>query len=153
MNLPNTHFLLCSYLVSGRLQADDPLSLIFLLADLLEQANFKSFWIGVARCRELVDLVPGFDDAIRNFITGLIGITYQTISFELLGEAVNMGPGSNELNELIAAKGWKVNGTFAVIPPNEELQSKSKKVGESRKFGAYRTTNCPPRQQHKYKQL
>jgi len=131
MNLPHTHFLLCSYLVNERLQTEESLSKLFTLANLLETAHFKGFWTEAANATDLLAQVPGFNDAIRNFVAGLIGITYQTISVPHLAEAFNLEAGGKELTDLIASKGWKLNGDFVTIPPNEELHNKSKKAGES----------------------
>ncbi len=44
---------------------------------------------------------------------------------------INLEAGGKAFSDLLAAKGWKVNGDFVSIPPSEDLNSKSKKTGDS----------------------
>jgi translation initiation factor 3 subunit K len=130
MNLPNTDFLLCSYLVPERLQKDEKLSKLFSIANLLESAKFIEFWAEANSAREVLSVAPEFDAAIRKFITGLLSTTYQTITTSELGALLSLDDA--QLNTLISAQGWKQNTPATVtFPPSEELQAKTKKVAES----------------------
>lgn len=60
----------------------------------LEQSDFAGFW-EVARTTEgdvaVVDLVPGFSEAVRAFILGLLADTFATVSVELLASVLGIG--------------------------------------------------------------
>lgn len=65
MQLPETDFLLCTYLIPERIASEAPVLPIVELSGRLETCQFQAFWEELAASRELVKAAPGFDDAIR----------------------------------------------------------------------------------------
>lgn len=66
MQLPETDFLLCTYLIPERVASEAPVLPIVELANRLETCQFQAFWAELSASRELVKVAPGFDDAIRD---------------------------------------------------------------------------------------
>ena len=66
MHLPETDFLLCMYLIPERIATEAPVLPIVEMSNRLETCQFQAFWEELAASRELVDVAPGFDDAIRD---------------------------------------------------------------------------------------
>eukprot|EP01111_Echinosteliopsis_oligospora_P013866 TRINITY_DN508_c0_g1_i3.p2 TRINITY_DN508_c0_g1~~TRINITY_DN508_c0_g1_i3.p2 ORF type:complete len:223 (-),score=65.20 TRINITY_DN508_c0_g1_i3:37-705(-) len=137
MTLPSTNFLLNSYLVSEKVRAttadqQHQIEHIFTMANLLETARFSEFWEECGKNRSYVtSLVPYFEDSIRTFVMGLVGITYQTISKKQLSQAINIQD-QQQLSSVISAQGWKESGDFVAIPPSDDnAHSKSKKGRET----------------------
>lgn len=98
MQLPNNDFLLCLYLIPESLvkkvfffkkklnldfknkQEEDPIKQIIHLYNLLQQAQFASFWNEVKNHRSVLDKVLGFDDSVRQcedfFFSAFISLLY-----------------------------------------------------------------------------
>jgi len=130
MNLPNTDFALCMYLIPEKLHNEEPVRILSSLAHLLESAQFEAFWEEANTCRELLNTIPGFDDSVRGFIISLVSQTYGTITKTSLGELLHMH--GTDLDALINARGWKQSGetvTFAGL--DEVTTTKTKKFSES----------------------
>jgi len=133
MNLPSSDFLLVSYVLpEEKLLSEEPIKTIFLLSTLLETANFGKFWQETKPCRELLDMITGFDDSIRGFIIGTITQTYTTISKDFLSEVLNMK--GTDLDALITARGWKQTTDSVIFPKGEDVSTKSKKISENIKL-------------------
>jgi len=126
-NLPNNDFMLCMYLILEKFHEEEPVRTLASLSQLLESCQFTEFWDEAKTCREILDTVPGFDDAIRSFIIGVVTITYQTIPKDFLSEVLNLG-GTN-LDALITARGWTQTAQTVTFPKVEEtIKAKSRTV-------------------------
>jgi hypothetical protein len=66
MHLPETDFLLCTYLIPERIATEAPVLPVVELANRLETCAFSAFWEELVASRELVKAVVGFDDVIRD---------------------------------------------------------------------------------------
>jgi len=159
MNLPNTDFLLCMYIIPEKIQIEDTVVAISTMAQNLETARFKEFWAEVTtkqaalvssipegvttkqatlvsstpeevttKLATLVSSIPGFSESIRNYIIGVLSITYQTIPIEFLSEALCLS--GDDLQNSIKQHGWVVNGKAVTFPLNDDNQAKSKKQTE-----------------------
>lgn len=64
MRLPETDYLLCTYLIPDRITAELPVLTVCDLANKLETCAFKQFWAELKDARSAVEGVKGFDDAI-----------------------------------------------------------------------------------------
>eukprot|EP00300_Choanocystis_sp_HF-7_P037714 c53993_g1_i1.p1 GENE.c53993_g1_i1~~c53993_g1_i1.p1 ORF type:complete len:201 (-),score=7.07 c53993_g1_i1:13-615(-) len=113
MVLPNTDFLLCSALIPEKVY--NKLSIIFEMADLLERCNFPAFWVMVETNSK--NLPKDFSIAIREgFISGVLEISFQKITFKLLSHQLNLK--DKQLEEFVKSKGWSTenNNEIAVLP-------------------------------------
>lgn len=90
MHLPETDFLLCTYLIPERIATEFPVLPIVELANRLETCAFQAFWEELGACRELVNVTPGFDEAIRDYVLGVVALTYQIIDAKYLGQILNV---------------------------------------------------------------
>lgn len=108
MRLPEPDFLLCTHLVPERLQLEDPFATLANAAGALEGARFKEFWALAASIQDLLDTVPDFPAAVREFALYLVSTTYQTIDKAVLGEMLNLQGGALDafFKSTCAARGW-----------------------------------------------
>eukprot|EP01051_Picozoa_sp_SAG22_P014965 SAG22_NODE_1892_length_3371_cov_2.789120_2_plen_142_part_01 len=81
MALPETDFLLSTYLISEQVKIDDRVKSLCDLADLLERCEFKKFWGTVATCpaAAVLQAIPDFNEKVSEFIVGLLCISHQNI--------------------------------------------------------------------------
>jgi len=132
MNLPSTDFLMCTYLVAERFHTEEPIRTLNTLAQSLESAQFAQFWTDAAAGKEYLDKIPGFYDAIRGYIIGVLTSTYKTIPKDFLSDVLNLK--GTELDTVANEKGWKQTADSVTFPRVEESTGKSKKITENIKF-------------------
>ena len=78
---------------------------------------------------ELLQHVPGFDDAIRRFILDTVQITYQSIPEAHLCESLNVS--SDVLSGLVSARGWaREGGSLVRVKLNDDNTAKPRKLDE-----------------------
>ena len=128
MNLPNTDFLLCTYLIPDRVQELEPIASIATLATLLETCAFRKVWQSLTPLDELVRGVPGFEDALRRFILDTMQITYQSIPEAHLRESLNVG--SDAVPKIISERGWTREGALVRVQLNADNTAKPRKLDE-----------------------
>jgi len=130
MQLPANDFSLCMYQIPERFHTEEPVLSLQNLASLLETSHFSEFWTESRACGELLNSVPGFDDAFRGFIVSVIAQSYRSISKTALSELLNVK--GSELDSLIVSQSWEQNSENVVIPriENTFLQAK-KKISQS----------------------
>jgi len=131
-NLPHCDFGLCMYMIPEKLHEEEPIRILASLSQLLETCQFVEFWTEAKTCRELLDTVPGFDDAIRGFIIGVVTITYQTIPKDFLSQILNMS--GTDLDALITAKGWSQTKDTVTFPKVEEIVKAKSRTVDNLKF-------------------
>nr|GFC00578.1 eukaryotic translation initiation factor 3 subunit K [Tanacetum cinerariifolium] len=86
MAMPAPDFSLCLFLIPERVQMDEQFKTLILLFDYLETAKFRQFWDEAAKARHILDLVPGFEQAIRNYAIHVLSLTYQKLPSSVLAE-------------------------------------------------------------------
>merc|ERR1712216_145347 len=103
MQLPNSDFNLCLYLIPESVQREEAVNNLMLLSNLLESCDFAKFWETTTKMEDMLKAVPGFFDAIRCFVTRTLSISYSTIPKSKLCETLNVP--LSELKAAIAADG------------------------------------------------
>lgn len=126
MALPAPDFNLCMFLIPEKLQMEDPFLTLITLAHFLETARFREFWDEAARNRDILEVVPGFEQAIQEYALHVLSLTYQRLPRSVLAEAINMEGLSLDkfLEHQITNNGWFVEkgisgGQLVLLPPNE----------------------------------
>lgn len=126
MALPAPDFNLCMFLIPEKLQMEDPFLTLITLAHSLETARFQEFWNAADKNRHILEVVPGFEQAIRGYALHVLSLTYQRLPRPVLAEAVNMEGLSLDkfLEYQISNSGWSVEkgtggGQLVILPPNE----------------------------------
>ena len=131
MNLPQTDYLACTYLVPERVLDEAPISTIAAVAELLELCSFRQFWGALAPLRsEVLDATPGFDAAVRTFMLSTFEITYQSVPTGHLRDSLGLAS-EGELTALVSARGWTVEGDLVKIKLNDDNTAKPKRVDAS----------------------
>eukprot|EP00007_Cunea_sp_BSH-02190019_P002703 CAMPEP_0174245074 /NCGR_PEP_ID=MMETSP0417-20130205/37551_1 /TAXON_ID=242541 /ORGANISM="Mayorella sp, Strain BSH-02190019" /LENGTH=210 /DNA_ID=CAMNT_0015324823 /DNA_START=87 /DNA_END=716 /DNA_ORIENTATION=- len=128
MALPANHFSLCAFQLSKAILRDPQVETVFKIADLLETADFLKFWALADSQAELLDIVPGFADAVREHIIGLLSRTYQTINKKLLQDTLHLP--LDQLNTVINERGWKRTVDSITFDANECNQPRAKKLAQ-----------------------
>jgi translation initiation factor 3 subunit K len=126
MQLPENEFTFLKYLIPVNKYEDDTLKPVFDMHRLLENCSFKEFWAYAKENSEVFAHVKGFEVAIRNYICGLLTLSYQNISstqlLEVLGFVLE-----GELEELAKEKGW-TSSSHQFFLCNQEEHVKPKKI-------------------------
>nr|GEY58265.1 eukaryotic translation initiation factor 3 subunit K [Tanacetum cinerariifolium] len=135
MAMPAPDFSLCLFLIPERVQMDEQFKTLILLFDYLETAKFRQFWDEAAKARHILDLVPGFEQAIRNYAIHVLSLTYQKLPSSVLVEAINLeGPSLDKfLEHYIANNGWVVEkgqgkSQLISLPANEFNHPELKRI-------------------------
>lgn len=126
MALPAPDFNLCMFLIPERLQMEEPFLTFITLAHFLETARFREFWDEAARNRDILEVVPGFEQAIQGYALHVLSLTYQRLPRHVLAEAINVEGLLLDkfLEHQVANNGWSLEkghgvGQVVVLPPNE----------------------------------
>lgn len=136
MNLPETDFLLSTYLISEQVKMDKCVKSLCELANLLERCEFKAFWASVTTCPAAAVLqgIPDFNEKVSEFISGLIAISHQSIEIKVLSQLLHQTPEATASH--IKGKGWKSDATTVTFPLNDGNQAKIASVASERlQFG------------------
>ena len=135
MNLPSTDMVLCLYLLPDEVRAKEPIASLVRYSELLETAKFVEFWEAAnLGGNELLDGVPGFDEAIREYMVGVLAITYQKIESAVFQELLALG--EEHLGAFVgqSSGNMAVDGKCVVFTPNEHNQQRPKKQQETISF-------------------
>ncbi|GBG60924.1 hypothetical protein CBR_g16046 [Chara braunii] len=135
MAMPSMDFSLCMYLIPEKLQIEEPFFTFTELSHLLETANFREFWAMAMRSRDLLEVVPGFEQAIQEYAIHVLSITCKRVPRHILAEAVNIdGPSLDKFLAMQCQKcGWEVETIsegrqMVVLPDNEDNNPSLRKV-------------------------
>ena len=105
-------------------------------AEHLETAKFVEFWeVANLGGNELLDEVPGFDEAIRSYMIGVLSITFQKIERETIADLLALDEG--DLEEYVSAnqsENLAVQDKHVVFTPNSDNQQRPKKFKENISF-------------------
>lgn len=113
MQLPMGDFHLCLHMVPQAVQADPSVASLMALVDLLESFELESFWKELAASRAVVDVVPGFDAALRRYIAHGVQLSYFNVQRSLL--AKNLDLQGAALDDYIAGQGWEAKGDLVQV--------------------------------------
>jgi hypothetical protein len=145
MALPTTDFLLSTYLISEQVQIDNVVKSLCDLATLLEGAQFKKFWDTVPTCPAagVLQGITDFEDNVREFISGLLLISHQTLDLKTLSMLLNMKDA--ETAKFVASKGWASDGTTVSFPLTNENQVRSVPIKQVYSWRAAKSCAGPRR--------
>lgn len=129
-NLPHPDFILCELLIDSSRLTSGRIQDIIQMHQRLELCQFKQFWAELEDREDLISEIVGFKDSIRDFICHVVGITYQNIRLELLESLLNLTQKSDEFNELLKKKSWKLTGDGFVNVANQEDKIKTINITE-----------------------
>lgn len=104
------------------------------LQSLLENGKFEDFWNvfnGDDLYADLTADCNGFDDAVRRYITVVVGLTAHALASELLSSWLNLH-GEHFENWVTERAGWTFtdNGAIVAIPITKENAAVSRVTGE-----------------------
>jgi len=130
MQLPQTDYLACTYLVPERILDDAPVSHVVAAAAHLESCRFREFWGAIGPVREagLLECAPGFEAAVRSFVLRTFEITYQTVPLAHLSESLGLADDAAAVAALVKARGWSTADGVVKIALNDDNTAKPKRV-------------------------
>jgi translation initiation factor 3 subunit K len=132
MNLPETDFLACTYLIPERVLDQDPIKAIVGVAAQLERCSFREVWEVLSPLREeVLNATPGFDDAVRAFVLKTFEITYQSVPKAHLRASLGYAEADAAFVALVAKRGWTIDGDAVKIALNADNTAKPKRVDDS----------------------
>lgn len=126
MAMPAPDFSLCLFLIPERVQMEEQFKTLIVLSHYLETARFRQFWDEAAKSRHIVEVVPGFEQAVQAYAVHVLSLTYQKVPRSILAEAINIeGPSLDKFIEHhVTNSGWAVEKTngksqVVILPVNE----------------------------------
>ncbi|GMH18113.1 hypothetical protein Nepgr_019954 [Nepenthes gracilis] len=126
MAMPAPDFSLCLFLIPERVQMEEQFKTLIVLSHYLETARFGQFWDEAAKCRHILEVVPGFEQAIQSYAIHVLSLTYQKVPRAVLAEAINIEGLSLDkfLDHQVANSGWILEkghgrGQLITLPKNE----------------------------------
>jgi len=63
---------------------------LIVLSHYLETARFRQFWDEAAKNRHVLEVVPGFEQAIQTYAIHLLSLTYQKVPRPVLAEVKHL---------------------------------------------------------------
>ncbi|CAN8327188.1 unnamed protein product [Cochlearia groenlandica] len=123
MAMPTSDFSLCLFLIPERVQMEEQFKALVVLSHYLETGRFQQFWDEAAKNRNILEAVPGFEQAIQAYASHLLSLSYQKVPRSVLAEAFNMEGASLDkyIEHQVTNNGWiaaKEEGSI-VLPQNE----------------------------------
>ncbi|KAL6648690.1 hypothetical protein ACP70R_012914 [Stipagrostis hirtigluma subsp. patula] len=122
MAMPAPDFSLCLFLIPEHVQMEEQFKTLIVLSHYLE---FRQFWDEAAKNRHILEVVPGFEQAIQAYAVHVLSLTYQKVPRPVLAEAINIeGLSLDKFLEYHAANsGWVIEkgaqSQLIVLPRNE----------------------------------
>merc|ERR1719353_810037 len=101
---PANEFSLCMFQIPERLHKTDELRKVVELAHLLEMTKFNQFWREAESSGEL-DECKNWRGKIRDFITEVVTLTYQSIDLSDFCELTNLKGKEADARKLVQSKG------------------------------------------------
>ncbi|ETV78933.1 hypothetical protein H257_07723 [Aphanomyces astaci] len=127
--LPSNFFLGASYLVSEPLRKNKDIAELLQAGSLLQTCLFPAFWqLPLASAKK----IPGFDAAVREYIVSAIARSHDVVAAAFVAEQLHLG--SKEVEALVTAHGWTVQGASFVVAANADNQMRPKKFKEDIAF-------------------
>ncbi|KQK23287.1 eukaryotic translation initiation factor 3 subunit K [Brachypodium distachyon] len=125
MAMPAPDFSLCLFLIPEHVQMEEQFKTLIVLSHYLETGRFRQFWDEASKNRNLLEVVPGFEQAIQTYAIHVLSLTYQKVPRPVLAEAINIeGLALDKFIEYHAANsGWMIEkgarSQLIVLPRNE----------------------------------
>ncbi|TQD77080.1 hypothetical protein C1H46_037356 [Malus baccata] len=126
MAMPSPDFSLCLFLIPERVQMEEQFKTLIVLSHCLETGRFSQFWDEASKNRQIVEAVPGFEQAIQDYAVHVLSLTYHRVPRSVLAEAINIeGLALDKfLEHHVANSGWILEkgqgrGQLIVLPRNE----------------------------------
>lgn len=126
MAMPAPDFSLCLYLIPEQVQMEEQFKTLIVLSHYLETARFRQFWDEAVKNRSILEVVPGFEQAIQAYAIHVLSLTYQKVPRPILAEAINIEGLSLDkfLEYQVANSGWALEkghgrSQLIVLPRNE----------------------------------
>ncbi|KAH6818404.1 eukaryotic translation initiation factor 3K [Perilla frutescens var. frutescens] len=126
MAMPAPDFSLCLFLIPERVQMEEQFKTLIVLSHYLETARFCQFWDEAAKSRHILEVVPGFEQAVQAYAIHVLSITYKKVSRSVLAEAINIeGLALDKFIEHhVTNSGWAIEknqskGQLILLPRNE----------------------------------
>jgi len=90
--LPNKDYLQLSYLIPGRLNSNPQVAAVIKLNDMLERAQFPSFWKEIENddAKAVTSGIGNFGDSIRGFVIEVVSKTWKNIDKSQLATMLGM---------------------------------------------------------------
>ncbi|CAG8508795.1 10030_t:CDS:2 [Cetraspora pellucida] len=135
--IPNPDFNLCLYLLHENALAEENVTKLIELQQLLEECKYQEFWKvyeSDESYKELTSDAIGFEDAIRKVILTSITMTYQSISAELLSSYLNLNTDDEEFDSFIQSRGLVNKDGIVLVPTNYDNEAKPTVIRENIKF-------------------
>lgn len=137
MNLPSTDLLHCVYLVPEEVRSAGPIRDLIGYAEHLESAKFVEFWeVANLGGNELLDGVPGLDEAVRAFMLNTLKNTYSTLESEhfmdlLALDDAHLEAYVGQFPDVMALASVGSGKKHVAFKPNPNNTPKPKKLQES----------------------
>ncbi|URE28909.1 hypothetical protein MUK42_15805 [Musa troglodytarum] len=126
MAMPASDFSLCLFLIPEQVQMEEQFKTLIVLSHYLETARFRQFWDEAAKSRSILEVVPGFEQAIQAYAIHVLSLTYQKVPRPVLAEAINIEGLSLDkfIEHHVANSGWALEKSHGrsqliVLPRNE----------------------------------
>ncbi|KAM0018257.1 putative eukaryotic translation initiation factor 3 subunit K [Helianthus debilis subsp. tardiflorus] len=144
MAMPAPDFSLCLFLIPERVQMDEQFKTLIVLSHYLETAKFLQFWDEAAKNRHILEVVPGFEQAIQEYAVHVLSLTYQNVPRSVVAEAINIEGVS--LDKFIEQHGWIVEGKGELVslPRNEFNHPELRKASSANSIPLDRITRIFP---------
>ncbi|XP_008783088.2 eukaryotic translation initiation factor 3 subunit K [Phoenix dactylifera] len=134
MAMPAPDFNLCLFLIPEQVQMEEQFKTLIVLSHYLETARFRQFWDEAGKNRSVLEVVPGFEQAIQAYAIHVLSLTYQKVPRPVLAEAINIEGLSLDkfLEYQVANSGWALEkghgrSQLIVLPRNEYNHPELKK--------------------------
>merc|ERR1719327_1467290 len=124
---PANEFSLCMFQIPERLHKTDELRKVVELAQLLEMTKFNQFWQEAEKTLEL-DACKNWRGKIRDFITEVVTLTYQSIDLSDFAELTNLKGKEADARKLVQSKGLFLEGDKVIIQQPEAAADDSQPV-------------------------
>ncbi|KAM0831671.1 hypothetical protein ACQ4PT_065380 [Festuca glaucescens] len=125
MAMPAPDFSLCLFLIPEHVQMEEQFKTLIVLSHYLETGRFRQFWDEASKNHNILEVVPGFEQAIQHYAIHVLSLTYQKVPRPVLAEAINIeGLALDKFMEYHAANsGWVIEkggrSQLIVLPRNE----------------------------------
>ncbi|KAK4396801.1 Eukaryotic translation initiation factor 3 subunit K [Sesamum angolense] len=126
MAMPAPDFSLCLFPIPERVQMEEQFKTLIVLSHYLETARFRQFWDEAVKSRHILEVIPGFEQAIQAYAIHVLSLTYQKVTRSILAESINIEGLSLDkvIEHHVANSGWVIEknqnkGQLIILPRNE----------------------------------
>ncbi|XP_020592915.1 eukaryotic translation initiation factor 3 subunit K [Phalaenopsis equestris] len=126
MAMPAPDFSLCLFLIPEQVVSNERFKTLIVLSHYLETARFHQFWEEASKNLHILEVIPGFEQAIQAYAIHCLSLTYQKVPRPVLAEAINIEGVSLDkfLEYQVAKNGWVLekgsNRTQLIVLPRNE---------------------------------